>query len=164
MLGNKEGDIQKSLKGAFSKIKEEMDANKRTISSLKKKIESMETGKSDSALMTRVAVLEKKLDEVLEMKDMLRNLSVKGKPIEPLKTKLISKFNKNRKSIIKQKIMDIVREKQYTISELKELVVDSHHYCSKASFYRYVEEMKGRKELGVIDVNNMQLLVIKGNN
>ena len=38
--------------------------------------------------------------------------------------------------------MDIIKIKPASLPDLKYYVVDQLNYCSKASFYRYIEEMK----------------------
>ncbi len=50
---------------------------------------------------------------------------------------------KNAK-IVESKIYDMIRDKGMLLSDLKFLIVDQLNYCSKASFYRHIENLKNR--------------------
>ena len=66
---------------------------------------------------------------------------------DSLKSEFIRKFNKNKKSLIKQKIIDSLKVKPTNVADLKYYIVDQLKYCSKASFYRYIQEMKDIVEI-----------------
>jgi len=100
-----------------------------------------------------IAQLQK---ENQELKQMLTNQS--SKKTDPLKTEVISKFKRNKKRLIKNKILETIKFKQLSIPEIKEIVVDLHSYCSKASFYRYIEELK-REDF--IHITNSNMVKIK---
>ncbi|MBT7497650.1 hypothetical protein HN662_04930, partial [Candidatus Woesearchaeota archaeon] len=51
------------------------------------------------------------------------------------------KLNRNKKGIIKQKILDLL-DQGISVIEVKDKIVDQQKYCAKASFYRYLEELK----------------------
>lgn len=74
-----------------------------------------------------------------ELKEMIKN---KNHATNPLQAEVMSKFKRNKKLLIKNKILEVIKSKELSIPELKEIVVDQFNYCSKASFYRYVEELK----------------------
>lgn len=61
---------------------------------------------------------------------------------DPLKAEVINKFKRNKKRIIKKKILETIKSETLSIPEIKEIIVDQYKYCSKASFYRYIEELK----------------------
>lgn len=63
-------------------------------------------------------------------------------PQDKLKEDLLKNYERNRKTIIKQQILAEANKKQLTKIELREIVVGDKKYCSKASFYRYVEELE----------------------
>ena len=76
-------------------------------------------------------------------KELLKEIrTVKAKGSTKLEKEIMKKFNRSKKDIIKHKILEVVKTRQVTIPELKEIIVDQEEYCSKASFYRYLEEMK----------------------
>jgi|TARA_B100002003_G_C14067281_1_gene513544 hypothetical protein len=60
---------------------------------------------------------------------------------DSLKSEFDRKFRKNKKQIIKQKILESAKTTPI-LADLKYYIVNQLEYCSKASFYRYIEEMK----------------------
>jgi hypothetical protein len=66
---------------------------------------------------------------------------------DPLKEEFLRRFNKNKKQVIQQKIIETVKIKPTNVADLKYYIVDQLKYCSKASFYRYIIEMKGLVEI-----------------
>ncbi len=46
--------------------------------------------------------------------------------------------------IVESKIYDLIKEKGMLLSDLKFLIVDQLNYCSKASFYRHIENLKNK--------------------
>jgi len=64
-----------------------------------------------------------------------------NKKTDSLKSEFERKFRKNKKQIIKQKILESAKTTP-VLADLKYYIVDQLEYCSKASFYRYIEEMK----------------------
>ena len=75
-----------------------------------------------------------------ELYELKHRISKLEKPEDRLKNEVITKFNRNKKNIIKQKIMDLMGKLE--IAEIKDIIVDQQKYCSKATFYRYVEDIK----------------------
>jgi len=61
---------------------------------------------------------------------------------DKLKREMLRKFEKNKKEIIKNKIKELLHNKSLKLSELKYIIVEQYGYCSKASFYRYYNELK----------------------
>jgi predicted metal-dependent hydrolase len=61
---------------------------------------------------------------------------------DSLKSEFDRKFRKNKKQIIKQKILETAKTNPLPLADLKYYIVDQLEYCSKASFYRYIEELK----------------------
>ena len=51
-------------------------------------------------------------------------------------------YERNRKDIVKQQILTEAAKADLTKIQLRDLVVDQKKYCSKASFYRYMEELE----------------------
>jgi hypothetical protein len=78
-----------------------------------------------------------------ELKQQLSHVISKERiPKDPLQAEVITKFKRNKRRLIKNKILETVKQKELSIPEIKEIVVDQYKYCSKASFYRYIEELK----------------------
>jgi hypothetical protein len=74
---------------------------------------------------------------------------------DSLKSEFERKFRKNKKEIIKQKILESAKTTPI-LADLKYYIVDQLEYCSKASFYRYIEEMKD-----IIEVKNNIVYLIE---
>ena len=78
--------------------------------------------------------------------------------VRTLEEEALSTITKNRKEIIKQKIMGVASKGQMTAKRIKELIVDRHHYCSKATFYRYLQELKDQERMDTINLNGREYL------
>ncbi|MBS3119875.1 hypothetical protein J4475_03565 [Candidatus Woesearchaeota archaeon] len=61
---------------------------------------------------------------------------------DPLKKEMIRQLNRNRQRIIKRKILELLHGNKMELAELKYLIVDQHKYCSKATFYRYIQDLE----------------------
>lgn len=59
-----------------------------------------------------------------------------------LKEDLMKNYERNRKDIVKQQILTEAAKSNLTRIQLRDIVVDQKKYCSKASFYRYTEELE----------------------
>ena len=76
-----------------------------------------------------------------DMEELKQRISrLETQPQDRLKVEVMTKFNRNKKNIIKKKIMDLMDRLE--VAEIKDVIVDQQRYCSKATFYRYVEEIK----------------------
>ncbi|MGM5488785.1 MAG: hypothetical protein ACQESG_07595, partial [Nanobdellota archaeon] len=58
-----------------------------------------------------------------------------------LQKEVMRKFKRKQKDIIKSKIMETVQNRDISMAELKEMIVDDYQYCSKATFYRYIQDL-----------------------
>ncbi|MCX6710116.1 MAG: hypothetical protein NTV63_04175 [Candidatus Woesearchaeota archaeon] len=134
------GDVEElkfSLKSTFAKVKEDIDNSN-------KKIELLE--KQNKLLLKEI----KKLTSALEKKNE-----------EPLKKEILQKFNRNKRNLVKGKIMDLIgSSRNISIPELKEIAVDQMRYCSKATFYRYIDELKKNSLLESAKINNREIIVL----
>lgn len=68
--------------------------------------------------------------------------SEKQRTKDNLKADLIKNYERNRKDIIKQQILSEAIKEDVSKIRLRDIVVDQKKYCSKASFYRYMEELE----------------------
>ena len=95
----------------------------------------------------KIKVLEARLKQ--NQKDIIKEalLEFTNQKNSGLKSEVMRKFNKNKKNLVKQKILDIIKTKQIPLADLKFYIVDQLNYCSKASFYRYIDEMKDLMEI-----------------
>jgi hypothetical protein len=75
-----------------------------------------------------------------------------------LEQEAIATVTKNKKQIIKQKIIGVAAKNKVTAQQLKEIVVDKNKYCSKATFYRYMAELRAENRLEAIQINNKEYI------
>ena len=81
---------------------------------------------------------------------------VEERYVDPLEKEIVRSIAKNKKTIIKQKILGIAAKQRITAKHVKELIVDKYRYCSKATFYRYLSELKRQQKIETITVNNKE--------
>ena len=77
---------------------------------------------------------------------------------EIVRDELLEEVQRNKKDIVKIKILEESKDGRLTPQELKKIIVDKHRYCSKATFYRYISELKRTKKLASMEVNNKEVL------
>jgi len=75
-----------------------------------------------------------------------------------LKEDLMKNYERNRKDIVKQQILTEAAKTNLTRIQLRDIVVDQKKYCSKASFYRYTEELELENLLQQKRKNNKTIL------
>lgn len=75
----------------------------------------------------------------------------------PLQQEVMSTYKRNKKRLIKNKIIDVIRQRQRPLPEVKEIVVDQMKYCSKASFYRYIEELRRHDFIHLTEDNTARI-------
>lgn len=73
-----------------------------------------------------------------------------------LELEAIRSVVKNKKIIIKQKILAIASKQRTTAKQVKEIIVDKYKYCSKATFYRYLSELKRQHKIETISINDRE--------
>ncbi len=61
---------------------------------------------------------------------------------DKLKEDILRNYDRNRKDIVKQQIISETEKGTYSKLQLRDIVVDQKKYCSKASFYRYLDELE----------------------
>ena len=76
--------------------------------------------------------------------------------VKALEEEAIATVTKNKKQIIKQKIIALASKNRITAKQIKEIIVDKYRYCSKATFYRYLTELKKQRRLDTITINERE--------
>jgi threonyl-tRNA synthetase len=104
------------IRQAFAKIREDMNSLVEALLALKEEQEAL-----------------KEAVGRLEPKQMPKQ--------EVFRQEVISQAERHKKGLLKQKIVEQL-ELGKSVPEAKETLVDHQKYCSKASFYRYIEELK----------------------
>ena len=115
--------------------------------------------------MGEVEILKEQIKELNEeltffqnsQKDIIKQAleEFTNKKQDSLKSEFERKFRKNKKEIIKQKILESAKTTPI-LADLKYYIVNQLEYCSKASFYRYIEGMKD-----IIEVKDNVVHVVK---
>lgn len=140
------------------KIKELVDENNmlnERLEKLEAKIKALSSLESNE----KNAIDEARILEIIDEKIKASALA-KPSPKKPdIKEEVLRQFDKKRKDIIKNKIIELASQGKMTLPELKEVIVDQSCYCSKASFYRYVERMKLRQLIDFVEINGISIVV-----
>ncbi|MBW2985077.1 hypothetical protein KY313_00275 [Candidatus Woesearchaeota archaeon] len=136
-MGEDIDQLKQGLRNSFSNIKEDITSNTTKIKEL--------------------------VDQNKELKDTINELKRTIKDItnnqskDLLKEDMLTKIKRNRKEIVKAKILELVQTERYSIPEIKDIVVDRDNYCSKATFYRYISDIKNMIE--EIKIGDKQIAV-----
>ncbi|MEM3373650.1 MAG: hypothetical protein QXE31_00365 [Candidatus Woesearchaeota archaeon] len=77
---------------------------------------------------------------------------------EKKNNKFIEKINKKRKNIIINRILSLAEKKNYSTSDIKEIIVDQENLCSKATFYRYIEKLKKKQLIDFIKIDEEEIV------
>ncbi len=128
----------------------------------------------DSKISQKLELLNKNMQALISKEDIkalvkealqeslktVKAAKLETKKESRLQLQMIKKLGKNKKAIIKQKILDVLAVRNLSLPELKEIIVDDNGYCSKATFYRYIEELRKRGILEIIEVDNVKTITI----
>jgi len=83
---------------------------------------------------------------------------LKGENNNKLEKELLFELKKNKRELIKERILDAGSSNKHSPQEIKRIIVDKQQYCSKATFYRYLHELKKSKKLSIMNINNKEIL------
>lgn len=116
-----------SIRGSFDKIKEEL-----------KKLRENNEG-----IIKENKILKARLDRIEEMVNshLQEQKGDDDKKRDSLEEEMLSSLKRKRRQVIKGKILSILKSGAMSIPELKHMIVDELSYCSKATFYRYLNEI-----------------------
>ena len=110
-------------------------------------------------LMNRLNSIEKRIStaavspsaptqDIFTMQKRLEKLEQRKASI---KEKLIKKITRNSKDYVKSVIISMIKKyEKIPALQLKEMIVEEQGLCSKSSFYRLLEEIESREDIGVI--------------
>lgn len=137
---------RKSLqKSALYELKHALERVEHLIKNLDEKSRGLETKESEP--LSESLELDIETDQHKEQeKNKLFDL-----PQQPIK---------HKKEVIKQEIVLRLDSTNMPLKELKKEFVDIRKYCSKASFYRYVQELKKELKIEKISINEQQFLCL----
>ena len=67
----------------------------------------------------------------------------------------------NKSKLVESKIYELIKNEGMLLSNLKFLIVDQLQYCSKASFYRHVDNLKNKGLIIISETNNKKFVLKK---
>ncbi len=177
-----EKDFEQRISVSFKNVKKDFGIADSKLNELRKenlflrgKIDQIERelGKTQQNFMEFIAGrrdegFEQKIEQMLESlkkaeKREPRILTIQRTPINIPKTLTAKKAakgkeTKQRKNVVKEKILSLANEKSNSLIDIKEEIVDKQALCSKATFYRYFDEIKGDGKVEFQTVNRKKVV------
>jgi predicted DNA-binding protein len=165
-IQEQEGLIRQQQKYLRS-LHQYLNTNMITETHVKKLIDQPQ--KNVNLLHHQIRTIHKKLDVMASLHDRhhtrINELHTRLSPekkVSALKEKLIKNITRNSKAYVKNAIISYI-EKYHEISalQLKELVVDEQHLCSKSSFYRLLQELENKQKVMVVKKGKHKNFLVK---
>ncbi len=72
--------------------------------------------------------------------------------------RMIKKINRSKKAIIRSRVLELASFSNLSVAEMKEIVVDNEHMCSKATFYRYIDRLKARNMISEMQIQERMVI------
>lgn len=72
---------------------------------------------------------------------------------------MMNRINKKRKGLIINRIKSLAAQKNLSLSDIKDILVDQEFLCSKATFYRYVDKMKKKGFIDFVSINESVVVI-----
>jgi hypothetical protein len=152
------GDIDsEAIKDAFSKIKEDMIKLNQELYDLK--LEQKRLVEENIQLKSNTIVNQSQYDPAVisaVVQETLKSVKINSKNSN---SPIVKRFNKKRKTFTMSKIVNLASQKNLSVSEIKDIVVDTEGLCSKATFYRYLTKLKIRGTVDTIRLKEEEILV-----
>ena len=151
------GDIDKvALLESFSKIKEDILRLNQELYSLKQ--EHKLTLEENLNLKKTVSAKIMDDDDIARIvQETMKQMQRKTK--NSFSESMAQKLNKKRKNILKNRIEILAEQKNLSLPEIKEILVDQEGLCSKATFYRYIEKMKKKGMIDFMKIDDIEVVV-----
>ena len=160
-------DLIKQQQKYLRSLHQYLGANMITETHVKKLIDQPQ--KNVNLLHHQIRIIHKKLDVMASLHDRhhtrINELHARLSPEKKgsaLKEKLIKNITRNSKAYVKNALIGYI-EKYHEISalQLKELVVDEQHLCSKSSFYRLLQELENKQKVMVVKKGKHKNFLVK---
>mgnify|MGYP001218179199 CR=1 FL=1 len=140
--------LKEQLRDSFSRIKKEMNQKDVAIAQLR----------TDMELLKQNIIPKEEMKNLVFEAVSRAMTKTEG---QPLKEELMKRFEKNKKEIIKNKILELISQNQnINITDLKEEMVRKK-YCSRASFYRYLSDLKELGRVDFMEINKKTICIKK---
>jgi len=160
-----------NIKQSFTKVKGDINSNSNAIHALTNVVDDLR--RENIMLKNMILEMQEKMGKTqqhieapVDMKAMIKETLEEFEQYQPKEEAAETKpaqneidmMNINKKDIIKSKIIETVEYNDVTLPRLKEVIVDVNKYCSRASFYRYFDELKKEGKVNVVNVDNNQIV------
>ena len=151
-------ELRQSLKESFTRVKKDISTHDSEIKEIKQLITTL--NEKIDELIKNVIDKRSLSNFPQETKGSQKIVSVRQNRDSNLEAEFLKKFKKNKKNIIKSKILSLIKDNKLDRSQLKSLLVDQLNYCSKASFYRYLQEMLYEGQISKVDSREKQYFIV----
>lgn len=152
------GDIDRNaLKDSFARIKEDIARLNQEIYELKNEQRKL---LEENTNLKKEANEKRNNTEPEFIKQIILE-TLKNLPQPKLKKQdnFFKKINKKRKTFLKSRIELLAEQKNMSLSEIKEIIVDHEELCSKATFYRHIDKMKSRGIIDFLKIEDQEVVV-----
>ena len=112
--------------------------------------------KEHSELVQKMETMQTQLIEQV-VKATIRNLA----PKDPIQAEVLWRLRRTRREFVYKKIIELLNNNHREIAELKYLIVNQGKYCSKATFYRYIENLQINNRISIAQINDKLMAVPK---
>ncbi len=136
--------------------KDELLLNK--IKKLKELIENIDHLKRTVEEVEEIVDFDEETPSESEKSNEYVLLDSPKKEANALEQELMEEIARNKKGLIMAKIIEYTDRERSSSKDIKRIIVDKHKYCSKATYYRYIEELKKEGKLQQIEINNRRYL------
>jgi len=133
------GDIDRNaLLESFSRIKDDIARLNAEIILLKK---------PDNSALTKEQIAEIVKETLAQVKK------------NSLSDSIVRKINKKRKSITLNRIIVLAEQKNLSVPQIKDTIVEEEGLCSKATFYRYIERLKEKGIISFVRIDDQEVVI-----
>lgn len=151
-------DLKNSLRESFAKVKKDIATHdseikeiKDLLSELNNKLDLLIKNDKEKACLSNFPH---------ETRGSQKVVSVRHQRDNNLEMEFLRKLKRNKKNVIKSKILEYIQTEKMNRSQLKSLIVDQLKYCSKASLYRYLKEMIYEGQINLVTSNEKEYFVV----
>ena len=138
-----------AIRGSFARVKQDFDAQDSRISELRKELDELK-----NQVVKYMPRLLEQNNQILKRMEVLEHAVLK--PKDALKEKLVKKYKQGKKLVIKQKLLELIQSELLSLAQLRDTIVLELGYCSRATFYRYFEELKSQGMLETVSINGIE--------
>ncbi len=168
-----EDEFKDQVRRGFAACKSDISTLEKENYELKSKLNSIEreniylkeniekTNSTQTELMAQIKGLEIAMNYIKEFNSTKQTKTetqeIKSKVVvqeDPYEALLKFKAKANKRDVLKNKMLSMISDGGMNLSELKFMFVDHFRYCSKATFYNYLKELKLERQVLVKEDNS----------